>query len=313
MRILAGATTALRRIVDLSLVILVLVVLLGVVLGKGAPVVGRQSIVIGGGSMEPTIGLGAAIVVRPVAAADLAVGDIVSMQVGPASTTFTHRIVAVVDRPDGRWIRTKGDANAEPDPTLVAASEVIGRVELTIPLAGYLLAVLSLPMGVMFVIGLAATLLAIAWLLESLEPEPGPARRTAGTGTGALGSIEPAPHALTSTVPPDRAAIDPVLMSGEPIAARPAAPAAPARSGPPPASPSSGKPAGGSPGRGSTNRGTGSRRTFPASLFAPSVSVPGAASVARPTVRVQLERSREVRQQRARWLMGHGPDRRAVD
>jgi len=310
MRILASATTALRRIVDLGLIVLVFVALLGVALGKGAPLVGRQSIVIGGGSMEPTIGLGAAIIVRPVAAADLAVGDIVSMQVGDARTTFTHRIVAVVDRADGRWIRTKGDANAEPDPTLVAATEVIGRVELTIPLAGYLLALLSLPMGVMFVIGLAATLLAIAWLLESLEPEPEPAPRTAGTGTGAIGSIEPAPHALTSTVSPDRAAIDPVLISGEPIAARPAAPA---RSAQPPASSSGGKPAGGSPGRGSTNRGTGPRRTFPASLFAPSVSVPGAASLARPTVRVQLERSREVRRQRAQWLMGHGPDRRAVD
>jgi signal peptidase I len=305
MRILAGATTALRRIVDLSLVILVLVVLLGVVLGKGAPLVGRQSIVIGGGSMEPTIGLGAAIVVRPVAAADLVVGDVVSMQVGPASTTFTHRIVDVVDRADGRWIRTKGDANAEPDPTLVAATEVIGRVELAIPLAGYLLALLSLPMGVMFVIGLAATLLAIAWLLESLEPEPRPARSAAGTG-----AIEPEPLAPASSVSPARAAIDPVLMSGEPIAVRPAAPV---RSAQPPPSTSGGKPAGRSPGRGPTNRGTSPRRTFPASLFAPSVAVSGVASAARPTVRVQLERSREVRRQRARWLTGHGPERRAVD
>ena len=122
MRILAGATTALRRIVDLGLVILIVVVLLGVVLGKGAPLVGRQSIVIGGGSMEPTIALGAAIIVRPVDPAALAVGDVVSMQVGPEQTTFTHRIVALVERADGRWIRTQGDANAAPDPTLVPAA-----------------------------------------------------------------------------------------------------------------------------------------------------------------------------------------------
>jgi hypothetical protein len=171
--------------------------------------------------------------------------------------------------------------------------------------------VLSLPMGVMFVIGLAATLLAIAWLLESLEPEPRLARSAAGTG-----AIEPEPLALASSVSPAmavspaRAAIDPVLMSGEPIAVRPAAPV---RSAQPPPSISGGKPAGRSPGRGPTNRGTSPRRTFPASLFAPSVAVPGVASVARPTVRVQLERSREVRRQRARWLTGHGPERRAVD
>ena len=119
MRILAGATTALRRIVDLGLVILILVVLLGVVLGKGAPLVGRQSIVIGGGSMEPTIGLGSAIIVRPVDPAGLAVGDVVSLRVGPEQTTYTHRIIALVERADGRWIRTQGDANAAPDPTLV--------------------------------------------------------------------------------------------------------------------------------------------------------------------------------------------------
>ena len=39
-----------------------------------------------------------------------------------------------------------------------------------LPLIGYLVALMSLPVGILFVLGLAATLLAIAWLLESLEP-----------------------------------------------------------------------------------------------------------------------------------------------
>jgi signal peptidase len=275
MRILAGATTALRRIVDLALIALIFVALLGVALGKGAPLLGRQSIVIGGGSMEPAVGLGAAIIVRPVAAADLAVGDIVTMQVGEARTTFTHRIVAVVDRADGRWIRTKGDGNREPDPTLVPATDVIGRVELVIPLAGYLLALLSLPMGAMFVIGLAATLLAMAWLLESLELDERPARRRAEGG-----AIDPRPPAPAIGPSPARSVAAPELVSGEPIAARSGAPA-----GAPPA------------------------------LLAPSVAVPGTASgsAARPTVRVLLERSRDVRSRRTRWLMGHGHDRRAAD
>jgi signal peptidase len=302
MRILAGATTALRRIVDLGLIVLVFVALLGIALGKGAPLVGRQSIVIGGGSMEPSVGLGAAIVVRPVAAAELAVGDIVTMQVGEARTTFTHRIVAVADRADGRWIRTKGDANAEPDPTLVPATDVIGRVEFVIPLAGYLLALLSLPMGVMFVIGLAATLLAMAWLLESLELDQRPARRRADGG-----AIEPLPRSVA----------DPELLSGEPIAARTGAPAAP----PPGGTSGGGTSSGGAPTDGAPDRGIGPgpvaspRRTFPVSLFASSAAVPGTASAseARPTVRAQLDRSREIRRRRARWLVGHGHDRRAAD
>jgi signal peptidase len=170
MRMLAGATKWLRRIVDLALIALIVAVLVAVALGKIVPFTGRQTIIIGGGSMEPAIPLGSAAVVTPVDPSTLAVGDVVSMKIGAEATTYTHRIVTVGDRPDGRWIRTKGDANPTLDPTLVPATAVLGRVELAIPLVGYLMALLSLPVGVVFVLGLAATLLAIAWLLESLEP-----------------------------------------------------------------------------------------------------------------------------------------------
>jgi len=172
MKIMTGAMTALRRIVDLALIGLIVVVLFGLILGKIVPLTGHQTVIIGGGSMEPAIGLGSAIVIGPVRAADLAPGDVVSLQAGPERTTFTHRIVDVIQRPDGTtWVRTKGDANAEPDPTLVPSTSILGRVSWSIPFAGYLLALLSLPVGVLFVLGLAATLLAIAWLLESLESD----------------------------------------------------------------------------------------------------------------------------------------------
>lgn len=275
MRILAGAVTALRRIVDLALVVLIAVVLLGVILGKGAPIMGRQSIVVGGGSMEPAIGLGAAIVVQPVEAAALAVGDIVSMQIGPDRTTYTHRIIAVVDRVDGRWIRTKGDANANPDPTLVPATAVIGRVEIVVPFAGYLLALLSLPMGVMFVLGLAATLLAIAWLLESLEPDPQPVRRRESSSLG---------DAVTAAV------TDPELLSGEPIAARRIPIGQPA--------------------------GATATWAIATAFEVPSVGATGPSlggSVARPTVREQIDRGRAVRTRRARWVAGRDRSRPAAD
>jgi signal peptidase len=176
MGILAGTMTAIRRIVDLALIGLIVIVLFGLILGKVVPLTGHQTIIIGGGSMEPAIGLGSAIVIAPVRPADLVKGDVVSLRVGPERSTYTHRIIDVFDRPDGVWIRTKGDANEEPDPTLVPATAIIGRVEWSIPFAGYLMALLSLPVGVVFVLGLAATLLAIAWLLESVEVDPRRAR-----------------------------------------------------------------------------------------------------------------------------------------
>jgi signal peptidase len=193
MRILTGTTTTLRRIVDVTLIALIAVVLFGLILGKLVPLTGNRTIIIGGGSMEPAIALGAAVVIAPVQPAELATGDVVSMQIGPDRATFTHRIVDLVTRADGLWVRTKGDANAEPDPTLVPATAILGRVEWSIPAAGFLLAFLSLPVGIVFVLGLAATLMAMAWLLESLESD----------------DLEEVVHA------------DPEPAGGEPIAARP--------------------------------------------------------------------------------------------
>ena len=171
MRMLAAATAGLRRLLDLLLIALIVAVLLGILLGKLVPLTGRQTIIVGGSSMEPAIALGAAIVIQPVPADALGVGDVVTLRAGDKGAIFTHRIIDVVDRADGRWIRTKGDANAAPDPTLVHSSAVIGRSEFSIPLVGYLLALLSIPTGILFLIGLAACLLAGAWLLESLELE----------------------------------------------------------------------------------------------------------------------------------------------
>jgi len=193
MRLVAGTMTAFRRIVDLALIGLIVLVLFGVLLGKVVPLTGHETIIIGGGSMEPSIGLGSAIVIGPVQPANLAAGDVVSLQVGPEHTTFTHRIVGVFQRPDGVWIRTKGDANADPDPTLVPATAVLGRVSWTIPYAGYLLALLSLPIGVVFVFGLAATLLAIAWLLESLEADSEPLAVPASSDAARGEPIPPRP------------------------------------------------------------------------------------------------------------------------
>jgi signal peptidase len=259
MGILAGTMTALRRIVDLALIVLIVIVLFGVILGKVVPLTGRQTIIIGGASMEPAIRIGSAIVIAPVRPTDLSVGDVVSLQVGADRATFTHRIVAVVPRDDGIWIRTKGDANAEPDPTLVPASSILGREEWAIPFAGYLMALLSLPIGVVFILGLAATLVAIAWLLESLEPDT---ERVV---------IRQAPDA----------------SRGEPIAARP------------------------SPGLVRSFRQPG---PLAGGLVTATPAGTGSyATAARPTVREQLERSRDVRTQRADWRAGRSRSDRDAD
>ncbi len=155
-----------RRAVDVALVVVVLVALFGVVLGRLVPLTGRTTFVVAGGSMEPTIPLGAAVIVEPVRPADLAVGDIVSLRSGPRQSVFTHRIVRLAELDGQVAIETKGDANQTADPSLTPASSVIGRVAVTIPFAGFLVALLSIPSGVLFVIAIGIVLLLLSWLLD---------------------------------------------------------------------------------------------------------------------------------------------------
>lgn len=164
--------TTLRRVADALLIAVIVVVLFGVMLGRIISMTGRETFIIGGGSMEPGIPLGAAVVTEPVPPADLAVGDVVSLRTGPElERTFTHRITRLVPREDGLWVETKGDANEAIDPSITPARQVIGRVIVSIPHAGYLLALLSVPSGVLLVLLVAGCLLVLTWLLESFEIE----------------------------------------------------------------------------------------------------------------------------------------------
>jgi signal peptidase len=169
MNVLATATRMLRRVLDLALVLLIAAALAGVFFGRILPMLGPTTLVVRGPSMAPAIPLGALVVTTPVEAAALAVGDVVSVRVGPEQAVFTHRIVRVVARQGEIWIETRGDANDAPDPAIVPASSVVGRVALTVPVLGYLVVLLSSLSGVLLLIGLAGVLLLGAWILESVE------------------------------------------------------------------------------------------------------------------------------------------------
>ena len=171
MNVLATAKRMLRRVLDLALVLLVAAALAGVFFGRILPMLGPTTLVVRGPSMAPAIPIGALLVTTPVEAAALAVGDVVSIRVGPELVVFTHRIVRVVPRQGEIWIETKGDANDTSDPALIPASSVVGRVSLTVPLLGYLVALLASLSGVLLLIGLVGVLLLGAWILDSVELE----------------------------------------------------------------------------------------------------------------------------------------------
>ena len=195
------ATNLLRHLIDALLVSIVLVVLFGLVLSRLAPLAGRQSLIIGGRSMEPAIPLGAAVVVEPVAATALVPGDVISLRLS-GGTVVTHRLSRVVARDDGLWFETKGDANEGPDPALVPATELLGRVAWTFPFAGYLLRLLALPSGLLMFAGLGGALFVAGRLLdeeaanaaEEAAREASPAARPVGRAGGRSGTARTAPR-----------------------------------------------------------------------------------------------------------------------
>ncbi len=99
---------------------------------------GIETKIVQSGSMEPSIPVGSVVFVRP--SASYEVGDIVTFGEDTASVVpTTHRVVSVRTVGGTELYATKGDANEEADPREVARSEVIGKVFLSVPYAGFVL------------------------------------------------------------------------------------------------------------------------------------------------------------------------------
>jgi len=172
MKLLIALTITLRRVLDLVLVALALLVISTLVVARLIPAITNSpAFVVGGGSMEPTVPLGAMVITETVATTDLKVGDIVSVQVGPQHAIFTHRIIRIAVSDGTTWVQTKGDANPAQDPSMVPASDVLGRVTVTIPGLGYAVQMLAIPQGVAFLLLAGLIALLGTWLLETLEDD----------------------------------------------------------------------------------------------------------------------------------------------
>ncbi|AFK18202.1 signal peptidase I [Haloferax mediterranei ATCC 33500] len=131
-----------------------------------------QSYTVLTGSMQPAISSGDVIIVRDVPASTIETGDVITYELDSGRSDVqrqTHRVVEVVEREDGRYFRTKGDANEDPDQRLVSADTVVGRVMMTIPYAGHVTLFANTTTGIVVLI-LVPTVLLIGsevWMLIS--------------------------------------------------------------------------------------------------------------------------------------------------
>jgi signal peptidase I len=138
-----------------------------------ADVLGYERYVITGGSMSGTIERGSLVFERPVPIDRLRVGDVITYQ-PPAESGLTnlvtHRIHSIEHTETGAVLRTKGDANADPDQwrfQLDGPSQP--RVEVAVPHAGYVFVFLGDRSNRLLVIGLPAVAIALLSLRELIR------------------------------------------------------------------------------------------------------------------------------------------------
>jgi signal peptidase I len=167
---------------------------------------GVTPLVFSSGSMSPTYDAGALGIAHQVSAADVAVGDVVSVR-DDEGGRVTHRVVSIGQSTDGSTVlRLQGDANDVADAQAYRVDDV-DRVVAGVPLAGYVLNAAASPFGLA-----AGALLAGTALFLGFTPGGGGGRRAAsgrgrlvlpvGVGAvllgGAVGMTGQAPWAFTS-------------------------------------------------------------------------------------------------------------------
>ncbi len=170
----------LRRIAMIALWALAAVgVACGIVWGGTAAGVIKPLIVISG-SMEPEIMTGDLLVATKASAADLGVGDVVSLPSELTSHLVTHRIVAIEADGDGFAISMKGDDNEFEDALDYHVTGEVWKPMVQVPGAGAVITRVTSPaVAIPLMIGLVA-LLGLTWLI----PAPvAPVRPKRGRGT----------------------------------------------------------------------------------------------------------------------------------
>jgi signal peptidase len=163
----AGLAQAARRIVDISLGIVV-VVATAVFVGIGLlPRTGWYRVeTVLSGSMRPTFAPGDLIVVTPEPARAVRVGQVISYSI-PVDDHHveTHRVVKILQRGEHPVIRTQGDANNGLDPWTARLSDTtVWRLHTAVPNLGWLIVWLRSPVFHFLTVFLAPLLLALVWL-----------------------------------------------------------------------------------------------------------------------------------------------------
>jgi signal peptidase len=117
--------------------------------------------------MEPAIGFGSVVIVRPVAPASLAQGDVITYRrAEEPDIIFTRRISQVLAGGESPVVRTKGDASQAEDPWEVQLRGPAWKYVAAVPQVGKLFLYARTGSGQALLVGLPVLLLGGLWLTE---------------------------------------------------------------------------------------------------------------------------------------------------
>lgn len=225
-----GQRERLVRIGHVLGVVLLVAFVLPFVLYAVPQLIGAEySYVVLSGSMQPALGAGDVTFVDEIPADVVEGGDVINYKSPTDDRTTTHRVVEVVETDDGSpAFRTKGDNNEDPDPALVTAGELRGRVmhlggaPLAIPFVGHLLQFTSTGPGfvLLFVIPVVLLVANEVWTVVSTARESDTPLSTVngsvGDGSDAASDTSVSAPSPADPGPPDGDNGDPETISFSP-------------------------------------------------------------------------------------------------
>lgn len=162
-----------KKICNVISTLLVATIVILALLLVGPRAAGMQVFVVLSGSMEPTYQTGSVIYVKDVDPMTLQEGDPVTFRAAE-DTIVTHRIIEVIPddtNANNQYFRTKGDANEVEDGGLTSCEYVVGKPVFTVPQLGYLAAYIQEPPGMYIAISVAAAMMLIVLLLDTLTED----------------------------------------------------------------------------------------------------------------------------------------------
>lgn len=152
-----------------TILIIFLICVAGVFMASIVPIPGHISIkIVKSGSMEPSIHVGSIVVIKP--ENRYQVGDVITFGADTQTQIpTTHRIIAIGAENGATMFTTKGDANEDPDANRTPLSEVQGKVQFTVPYAGYVLDFAKKPMGFTLMIAIPAAIIIVDELMRIIN------------------------------------------------------------------------------------------------------------------------------------------------